>query len=56
MVRALIGMNSLPRADASDALAVAITHGRTVRVTAARLVPALTVRVTAPRVVRRGRT
>jgi crossover junction endodeoxyribonuclease RuvC len=28
MVRALIGLTSLPRADASDALAVAITHAR----------------------------
>jgi crossover junction endodeoxyribonuclease RuvC len=28
MVQALIGLRSLPRADASDALAVAITHGR----------------------------
>jgi crossover junction endodeoxyribonuclease RuvC len=29
MVQALIGLRSLPRADATDALAVAITHGRT---------------------------
>jgi crossover junction endodeoxyribonuclease RuvC len=28
MVQALIGLRSLPRADATDALAVAITHGR----------------------------
>ena len=28
MVQALIGLRSLPRMDASDALAVAITHGR----------------------------
>jgi crossover junction endodeoxyribonuclease RuvC len=28
MVKALIGLRSLPRADAADALAVAITHGR----------------------------
>ncbi len=56
MVRVLIGMRSLPRADASDALAVAITHGRTVRVSVAKIVPAVEVRVTAPRVVRRGRS
>jgi len=31
MVQALIGLRSLPRADATDALAVAITHGRTYR-------------------------
>ena len=31
MVQALIGLRSLPRADATDALAVAITHGRSVR-------------------------
>ena len=31
MVRVLIGLKSLPRVDATDALAVAITHGRTVR-------------------------
>jgi crossover junction endodeoxyribonuclease RuvC len=30
MVQALIGLRSLPRADATDALAVAITHGCTV--------------------------
>ena len=41
MVQALIGLKSLPRADATDALAVAITHGRLVRPTAARLVPAV---------------
>jgi crossover junction endodeoxyribonuclease RuvC len=29
MVQTLIGLRSLPRADATDALAVAITHGRT---------------------------
>src|ERR1043165_1875114 len=34
MVQALIRLKSLPRADASDALAVAITHGRTLRPTA----------------------
>lgn len=41
MVQALIGLRSLPRADATDALAVAITHGRTVRPTAARLAPSV---------------
>jgi crossover junction endodeoxyribonuclease RuvC len=40
MVQALIKLRSLPRADASDALAVAITHGRTLRPTAAKIVPA----------------
>jgi crossover junction endodeoxyribonuclease RuvC len=41
MVQALIKLKSLPRADATDALAVAITHGRTLRPTAAKLVPAV---------------
>jgi crossover junction endodeoxyribonuclease RuvC len=41
MVQALIGLRSLPRADATDALAVAITHGRHTRPIAARLVPAV---------------
>jgi crossover junction endodeoxyribonuclease RuvC len=41
MVQALIGLRSLPRADATDALAVAITHGRTLRPTAAKLVSAV---------------
>lgn len=41
MVQALIKLRSLPRADATDALAVAITHGRTVRQSAAKLVPAV---------------
>ncbi len=41
MVQALIGLRSLPRADATDALAVAITHGRSARPVAARLVPAV---------------
>ena len=45
MVQVLIGLRSLPRADATDALAVAITHGRTVRPTAAKLVPAIVRRV-----------
>lgn len=34
MVRALIGLSQLPRADASDALAVAITHARAAQVDA----------------------
>jgi crossover junction endodeoxyribonuclease RuvC len=37
MVQALIGLRSLPRADAADALAVAITHGRRLRPMAARI-------------------
>ena len=37
MVQALIGLRSLPRADATDALAVAITHGRALEPRAARL-------------------
>ena len=41
MVQALIGLRSLPRADATDALAVAITHGRRLRPIAARLMPAV---------------
>jgi crossover junction endodeoxyribonuclease RuvC len=41
MVQVLIKLKSLPRVDASDALAVAITHGRTLRPTAAKLVPAV---------------
>ena len=41
MVQALIGLRSLPRADATDALAVAITHGRRLRPIAARFVPAV---------------
>ncbi|HET9624632.1 MAG TPA: crossover junction endodeoxyribonuclease RuvC [Kofleriaceae bacterium] len=41
MVQALIGLRSLPRADATDALAVAITHGRHTTPVAARLVPAV---------------
>jgi crossover junction endodeoxyribonuclease RuvC len=40
MVKALIGLRSAPRADASDALAIAITHGHTLRPIAAKLVPA----------------
>jgi crossover junction endodeoxyribonuclease RuvC len=41
MVQTLIGLRSAPRADAGDALAVAITHGRTLRPTAAKLVSAV---------------
>lgn len=41
MVQALIGLRSLPRADATDALAVAITHGRRVRPMAATFVEAV---------------
>jgi crossover junction endodeoxyribonuclease RuvC len=41
MVQALIKLRSLPRADATDALAVAITHGRHTRPVAARLLPAV---------------
>ena len=41
MVQALIGLRSLPRADATDALAVAITHGRRQQPIAARLMPAM---------------
>ncbi len=39
MVQALIGLRSLPRADATDALAVAITHGHVCRPSSAKLVP-----------------
>ena len=38
MVQVLIGLRSLPRADATDALAVAITHGRTTQTGSARVV------------------
>jgi len=41
MVQGLIGLRSLPRADATDALAVAITHGRRLQPTAVRMVPAV---------------
>jgi crossover junction endodeoxyribonuclease RuvC len=41
MVQALIGLRSLPRADATDALAVAITHGQAVQPRAARLTSAV---------------
>jgi len=43
MVQALIGLRTLPRADATDALTVAITHGRTITPSAARLVSAVRV-------------
>jgi len=48
MVQVLIGLRTLPRADATDALAVAITHGRSARPTAARLAPAVVRARTAP--------
>lgn len=41
MVQAIIGLRSLPRADATDALAIAIAHGRTAQPSAARLVEAV---------------
>lgn len=41
MVQALIGLRRLPRVDAADALAVAITHSRVVQPTAAKLVAAV---------------
>ena len=43
MVQMLVGLERLPRADATDALAVAITHARdaSVRPSAARLVPSV---------------
>jgi crossover junction endodeoxyribonuclease RuvC len=41
MVQVLIGLRSLPRADATDALAVAITHGRAVEPRSARLASAV---------------
>jgi len=41
MVQALIGLRSLPKADATDAIAIAITHGRTLRPTATKIVPAV---------------
>ena len=44
MVQALIGLGSLPQLDATDALAVAITHGRTMRPMAARMVSAMIAR------------
>lgn len=41
MVQGFIGLRSLPRADATDALAVAITHARTTGPRSARMVPAM---------------
>jgi crossover junction endodeoxyribonuclease RuvC len=41
MVQMLIGLRSLPRADATDALAVAITHGRAARPMSARMASAV---------------
>jgi crossover junction endodeoxyribonuclease RuvC len=41
LVQMCIGLRSLPRVDASDALAVAITHARVSRPTAARIVDAV---------------
>jgi crossover junction endodeoxyribonuclease RuvC len=41
MVQGLVGLRSLPRADATDALAVAITHARAVAPRAAKMVPAV---------------
>ena len=41
MVQALIKLKSLPKADASDALAIAITHGRAVRPSLVKIVPAV---------------
>jgi crossover junction endodeoxyribonuclease RuvC len=56
MVRVLIGLRSLPRLDASDALAVAITHGRTLQPTSAKIVSAVRVAAAAaPLVARRAR-
>ncbi|MEO6772056.1 MAG: crossover junction endodeoxyribonuclease RuvC [Kofleriaceae bacterium] len=43
MVQVLIGLRTLPRADATDALAVAITHGRTTTPSAAKLISAVRV-------------
>jgi crossover junction endodeoxyribonuclease RuvC len=41
MVQALIGLRAVPRADAADALAVAITHGQVARGGAAELAAAV---------------
>lgn len=41
MVQALIGLRTLPRSDATDALAVAITHGRATEPRAVKLVEAV---------------
>ncbi len=50
MVQVLIGLRSLPTADATDALAVAITHGRSARPTAARIASAVILAGSAGRV------
>jgi crossover junction endodeoxyribonuclease RuvC len=64
LVQMAIGLRSLPRVDASDALAVAITHARVSRPSAARIVDAVVaptrtaapiVDVPAPRRARSGR-
>jgi crossover junction endodeoxyribonuclease RuvC len=44
MVQTFVGLRSLPRADATDALAVAITHARCSAPQAARIVPAVIAR------------
>jgi crossover junction endodeoxyribonuclease RuvC len=41
MVQALIGLRNLPKADATDALAIAITHGRAARPTSTKIVSAV---------------
>jgi len=41
MVAGMVGLRTLPRADAADALAIAITHARLCRPSPARLVPAV---------------
>jgi crossover junction endodeoxyribonuclease RuvC len=41
MVQAMIGLRSLPRADATDALAVAIAHGQAIAPRAARIASAV---------------
>ena len=41
MVAGMVGLRTLPRPDAADALAIAITHARLCRPTTARLVPAV---------------
>ena len=41
MIAGLVGLRTPPRADAADALAIAVTHARLCRRTAARLAPAV---------------
>lgn len=41
MVQALVGLRSLPRADATDALAIALAHTRAVAASRASLVPSV---------------